>query len=456
VFAEAILMEDEPRAWGRIANEAGLRALGESVNRSRPGPARGRRRQQRTRRRRSWWRIGAIVTATTVVLAGVVIVGGYAYLRYEFDRIHKYKCPSCVTTDLHSAAGTNAPFNVLLIGSDSRVGESAQSFGSSSVVSGARSDTIKIIHVDPASGRARLLSIPRDTFVTMSGLPTDSNLDGAQKINAAFNDGPNGLVETIENTFGIPISHFVAIDFQGLVSAVQAVNGIKLDFRYPVRDYGYNELTGSYNDLSGLNVGTAGCQDVSGTLALELARSRHFEYLSPTNGWTSDQSSDLGRIERQNLIIDALTEKAESIYNPLTLRSFISSTFKDIAVDNKMSLGLMYELAQKFHAFSTSDLATYTLPTSPAPSTSAGDAETVDEPQAEQLITQFLGSAPLAVKTPPLDSSSEPEEINATPSTTQLTEASSSPRVNSAPSQSAAPSPAVGQVAPAPYDPTPC
>src|SRR5580658_3449737 len=98
-------MEDEQRAWGRIANEAGLRALGESVNRSRPGPARGRRRQQRTRRRRSWWRIGAIVTATTVVLAGVVIVGGYAYLRYEFDRIHKYKCPSCVTTDLHSAAG---------------------------------------------------------------------------------------------------------------------------------------------------------------------------------------------------------------------------------------------------------------------------------------------------------------------------------------------------------------
>jgi hypothetical protein len=139
----------------------------------------------------------------------------------------------------------------------------------------------------------------------------------------------------------------------------------------------------------------------------------------------------------------------------LTLRSLISSTFKNIAVDNNMSLGLMYDLANRYHAFSTSGLATYTLPTSPANGTSAGAVETVDEPQAQQLITRFLGSAPLPIKTPALDASGEPEGVSAVPSNTQPAEAINAGIGTAAPSQ-AATAPAVDQVAPARYDPTPC
>ncbi len=68
------------------------------------------------------------------------------------------------------------PTTSSLIGSDSRVGETAaesQQFGNQSDAGGQRSDTIKIIRVDPATGTASSLSIPRDTYVTLSGMPAN-------------------------------------------------------------------------------------------------------------------------------------------------------------------------------------------------------------------------------------------------------------------------------------------
>ena len=72
------------------------------------------------------------------------------------------------------------------------------------------------------------------------GLPSSSGLDGPNKINAAYNNGPVPLVQTIEDTFGIPISHFVVVDFIGLINAIQSVNGINMRFNYPVRDNARN------------------------------------------------------------------------------------------------------------------------------------------------------------------------------------------------------------------------
>ena len=69
-------------------------------------------------------------------------------------------------------APVGQPFNVLLIGSDSRVGESsadAAHFGNQATAGGQRSDVVKIVHVVPATGQVSVLSIPRDTVVTVAG-----------------------------------------------------------------------------------------------------------------------------------------------------------------------------------------------------------------------------------------------------------------------------------------------
>ncbi|MGH9045383.1 MAG: LCP family protein [Acidimicrobiales bacterium] len=427
---EGLASLGDPTRRGRtrgVANEGGLAALGDQVER------RGGRRplRRRLRRRRVFAILGALV-----LLAVVVAGAGYGYFRYEWGKVKQVSCGACA-----QAATSVAPFNVLLVGSDTRAGDTGQaakSFGSSALVAGQRSDTIKILHVDPKAGTAALLSIPRDTWVQVSGLPSSSDLSGAQKINTAFNDGPVPLVETIENSFGIPISHFVIIDFDGLIRGVQSVGGIKLNFPYPVRD------DDNGNNNSGLYIPTAGCQTLNGNQTLALARSRYFQYYDPSaGGWTSDPSSDIGRIQRQNEIIEALMDKVESTYNPLTLRSFLDSVVHDITIDNKLGPGLLFDLANRYHAFSPSKLDAQTLPTTPQTTSSGDDVEVVQEPAAQQLLAGFLGTVP-SPKTPPLDAYDNPLTV-------PTVSVPAAPTAHGTVAPTTTPAPALP-----PFDPVPC
>jgi len=351
-------------------------------------PAKKRRRRRSTRDK-------VLITGVVIVAVVLLMVGSvYGYLQYRLGQIKSEKCPTC------SVVADGAPYNVLLVGSDSRAGDTgaaARSFGSASLVGGQRSDTIKILHVDPGAGTARLLSIPRDTYVAMSGMPAGTGLATDNKINTSFNDGPGPLIETIQNTFGIPINHFVIIDFDGVIDLVNSLGGINLDFTYPARD------NDNGNNNSGLRITHAGCQTLNGNMALALARSRYYEYEVHPGVWYYDGSSDLGRIQRQDIIIQAVVDKAKSTLNPLTVNAFLGSIVHDITKDEAMSSSQLVSLAQQYHAFSGSQLQTYTLPTVGAYSSVAGDVEVVAQPAAQQVITQFLGQAPDQIVTPPLD-----------------------------------------------------
>ena len=183
-------------------------------------------------------RVALGLLALIVLLAAA----GYGYFRYEFERIQTAACASCVSV------ADGAPYNVLVIGSDTRSGETAaeaEQFGKPTNAGGQRSDTIKVIHVDPKAGTASVLSLPRDTLVTLSGVPASSGVSNPNKLNAAFAAGPNdkdpsgtganGLVQTIQNTFGIPISHWIVVNFFGLMDAVNALGGVSMDVPYPVQ-----------------------------------------------------------------------------------------------------------------------------------------------------------------------------------------------------------------------------
>jgi LCP family protein required for cell wall assembly len=353
-------------------------------------------------------RTGEKVLRVAVIFVAIMLVGAgsvYGYLRLRLGQIHTIKCKAC------AAVADGTPYNVLIVGSDTRLGNTggaAQAFGSASLVGGQRSDTIKILHVDPAQGTARLLSIPRDTYVALSGLPANSPLATDSKINAAYNYGPDPLIRTIENSFGIPISHFLIIDFTGVINLVNSVNGINLNFAYPVRD------DDNGNNNSGLYIPHAGCQSLNGNEALALARSRFYQYEVRPGYWESDGSGDLGRIQRQNVIIEATIDKAKSSYNPLTINAFLGSVVHDVTVDQNTSGSDLLALAQKYHAFSGSSLQTATIPTTSEYSSQAGDVQVVQEPQAEQTIAQFLGTQPSVAVTPPLDAYGSPVTTSST------------------------------------------
>jgi LCP family protein required for cell wall assembly len=435
---------------GAVANEKGLQALGQKIDSSRGG---------KNKKKRKWSTKRKVVTGLTslVVLALLLVGGTVAFLYYEFGRIPSGPCPSCVQT------ANGAPYNVLVIGSDTRVGETAaqaKQFGNATNAGGQRSDTIKIIHVDPQTGGASTLSIPRDTFVTLSGVPASSGVSTKNKINAAFAAGPNdktptvtganGLVKTIENSFGIPISHWIVVNFFGLQDTVNALGGVNMRAPYPVRDYGDCNANGVLENCTGLNLPT-GCQSVSGYQALALSRSRHFEWYQ--NGWQSDYSGDLGRIERQNLVIEAVVNKAKSTYNPATAISFISSLTHDVTLDNGLSPTALLSLAQQYHAFSGSSLNNFVLPTSGASYAPYGgeSVEVANEPAASEMITQFLGATPSTPNTPPLDQYGQPQDTSVPPTTAAPTTTAPATSGTTAPAR---PSTATSTIPP--YDPRPC
>ena len=378
---------------------------------------------------------------TVILVALVLLLGGglYGYLQYRLGQIKSIACTAC------TAVANGQPYNVLIVGSDTRAGNTgaaASAFGTSSEVAGQRSDTIKILHIDPATGTARLLSIPRDTYVAMSGVPASSGLATDNKINTAFNDGPGALIQTIENTFGISIAHFVIVDFNGVIDLVNSVGGINLDFPYPVRD------NDDGNNNSGLDITHSGCQTLNGTMALALARSRYYQYEERPGYWVYDPSSDLGRIQRQNTIIEAVIDKAKSSYNPFTVNAFIGSIVHDITKDDGMSSDMIISLAQRYHAFSGSSLQTFTMPTVGAYSSVAGDVEVVEELSAQQVITQFLGTEPNSVVTPPLDAYGSPIAV---PSTVPSSASGSSSGSGASGSSTVIPVAGTG-----PFNPTAC
>jgi polyisoprenyl-teichoic acid--peptidoglycan teichoic acid transferase len=374
-------------------------------------PSKRERRKAKKRRRRPAervlrWAIGFVVVV--LVVAGL----GYGYFRYQWSKVVSKPCTTCV------AAANGAPYNVLLIGSDSRAGETAaeaQQFGDASDAGGQRSDTIKIIHVDPSTGTASSLSIPRDTYVTLSGQAANSELSSDNKINAAFDNGPDALIQTIQNTFGIPISHYIVINFFGLQDAVNALGGISMNIPYPIRDH--NQSTGV--NESGLDITTTGCQTLNGQEALALSRSRYFEYLKDGE-WYQDPSSDIGRITRQNLIIAAALDKAKSTFNPLQLNSLLTSSVHDFSKDNGLSPTDLFSLAERYHAFSGSQLQAYTLPTVGEETSGGSDVEVVQPDEASAMITQFLGGPFGTITTPPIDAYGNPLTLTPPPTTTTV------------------------------------
>ena len=411
-------------------------------------PSKREIRKSRRRRRGAGERIlRALVFLVAFLL---LLVGlGYGYFRYQWGQISSAPCDTCV------AAANGAPYNLLLIGSDSRAGESAaqaQQFGSTQAAGGQRSDTIKIVHVDPQAGTASTLSIPRDTFVTITGLPANSQLSTQNKINAAFSAGPDALVKTIENTFGIPISHYIVISFFGVMDAVNALGGISLDFPYPARDRDCS--TGTCYNNSGLDIPTAGCQVLMGPQALSLSRSRYYQYYAD-GYWHSDPTSDLGRIQRQNLVIASALNKAKSTYNPLRLNSLLSSVVHDFTKDDNLTAGDLFALAERYHAFSGSSLQSYVLPTTGAVSSYAGDVEVVQPDAAAATIAQFLGGPFGTIITPPIDAYGSPMTLTPpAPTTTTAPAATTTHPAGSTGTGSAQANPTASS-APS-FDPTPC
>lgn len=178
--------------------------------------------------------------------------------------------------------------NILLMGIDRRPGEAFIS----------RTDSIMIVSIDPVGKRVSILSVPRDLYVVIPGR-------GRDRINTAFVYGSAGnnpaggaalSMQTIEYNLGVPINHYVLVDFSAVVQGVDSLGGIDVYVPFTISDPTFPDM---YYGFDPLYI-PAGMQHMDGALALKYARTRHVD-------------NDFGRAQRQQQVILAARDKALSL-----------------------------------------------------------------------------------------------------------------------------------------------
>ncbi len=330
-----------------------------------------------------------------MLLAVAAAGAAVEYAHYRFGQVRKVAVPALIPPSVRQkTASAKTSLTILLVGSNTRTGlkpSEAKNFGTPAEVGGARSDVTMLLHLDPATGAASLLSIPRDLFVP---LPPHSVSGPVGKIDAALNDGPEQLVETITDDLGIPIDHYVEINFDGFQNVISALGGINMNFPTLLKD-----------QESGLNITRIGCQHLNGSAALALVRARHLYYYA--NGrWRPDPESDLSRIRRDHefLKVFVQTMKAKGLNDPLRANAVLGNLVHQVTIDTGFSLNEMLDLLGRYRSIDPNTIPTYTLPVSLVNNyrwrgVNYGDVVLPSEPEDHQLVDTWLGKALPAAST---------------------------------------------------------
>ena len=261
-----------------------------------------------------------------IPLVPLLIVGGVGlYVWSMFGDIERVQVSSILSPA--SGAGTN----YLLVGSDARPG-----------VAGNRSDTIIVLRVE--SDGAKMMSIPRDLYVTIAETGDE------QKINAAYNGGPARLIKTVQTELDIPIHRYIEVTFQTFGPIVDALGGIEINFEHQ-----------AFDTNTGFQVPSPGTHRLDGFNALAFVRSRH--YVEVIDGQeVEDPTADLGRQERQQAFLSRTFTKIGEIKNPAKLLEITKSMTTGLVLDDAMGPIDAFKLAQKMRGGAPESVV---LPTHP-------------------------------------------------------------------------------------------
>ena len=324
---------------------------------------------------------GRFVIALVTAIA--VMVGGVLAVNFVIDA--KLSKVSRVT--LRTAVVTSGPLNFLVVGSDTRSftnGNSSlqQQFGNEAQNGGQRSDTMMVIRIDPARHITQVVSFPRDLWVQVPGM-------GLTKINAAYNVGPQLVINMLKQDFNLNINHFIAVNFKSFQGVVNAIGSVHVYVPYQARD----TETGLYTPVPG-------CETFTGADALAYVRSRELQYYSPSQGeWLSAYAvPDIDRIAAQQQFIKTLAGLAvkSSLSNPLTANAVVNRVLENLTIDSGLSKDDVLSLVDAFRSVNpnnTGQVQFATLPVAEGGQQDGQDVLYAAEPQADALLAHLGGMA---------------------------------------------------------------
>ena len=198
-----------------------------------------------------WPRRTLITVNGVVFLCLVAMASAYGYVRYEIGSIVTAPGPDLTPPGFYAGGAATTPQakasdadglqpeNILLIGNETRQGltpQEQQQFGSSLTYSGTLADIMMVLHLDPANRTASVLSIPARPVLPHAGGQPRRLLPENGRRPQRRGAGPDNLVQAVQEDLGIPINHFVELNFNGFINSVNALGGINVYFPDPVFD----------------------------------------------------------------------------------------------------------------------------------------------------------------------------------------------------------------------------
>lgn len=196
----------------------------------------------------------------------------------------------------------------------------------------ARTDTIILACVDTKEGSVFLLSIPRDSYVSIPGY-------GYDKINHSFAYGGIDLLrQTVSELTGLPVDYYALVDFSGFEEIVDALGGVEIDVDKRMYYQTYDALI----DIE------AGLQRLDGEKALQYVRYR------------SDAMGDISRVSRQQTLLKAIYTEFTENGGWLKLPRLVPAVYK--AVETDLSSTQLLRLTVFIKGLNGDSISSETLP----------------------------------------------------------------------------------------------
>ncbi|NEA98071.1 LCP family protein [Streptomyces sp. SID13726] len=275
------------------------------------------------------------------------------------------------------------PINILVMGSDGRTSKADCKLGGGCSQTGVQTgngnaDVQMVVHISADRSNATVMSIPRDTMVNVPACKDSESGQSTSgyygQINSALQYGPACQAATIHQLTGIPIDHFVKLDFSGVVKMSDAVGGVSVCVSDNVYD--------TYSHLK-LSKGT---HTLKGEAALEFVRSRH--------GF--GDGSDLGRTVSQHIFLSAMIRKFKSagtLTDPTAVYDLADAATKALTVDDGLgSVKKLIALAADVNKVPTKRMTFTTMQTAPDPT---DDNRVVVGAGAKSLFASIAGDQSL-------------------------------------------------------------
>ncbi|MCI6156949.1 MAG: LCP family protein [Peptoniphilaceae bacterium] len=235
-----------------------------------------------------------------------------------------------------------------------------------------RSDTLMLVKADFKTGKLQLLSLPRDTRVSVNGEKT--------KLNHAHSYGGIELtMQTVRNWLGIDLDYYVEVSFDAVKHIVDTLGGVEYEIPDDGIQYDIAYTDGTWETLK------PGLQKLNGEQALGYLRFRSGYALG-----------DIGRVHAQQKFLQSFVKQTLSEASIQHIPGILQTVFSDVKTNIPWTT--MLGMLDKVSIMKNGSLETYTIP---------GDGQYIsgisyylpDPEETQKLVQQLFGDYMLQKQT---------------------------------------------------------